>query len=43
LPLSPLSHPSAHITLFTMTTSTMTAFFIRGYNTSSPFLASMSE
>jgi hypothetical protein len=28
LPLSPLSHPSAHITLFTMTTLTITVFFV---------------
>ncbi len=28
LPLSPLSHPSAHITLFAMTTSTITVFFV---------------
>jgi hypothetical protein len=29
LPLSPFTHPSAYITLFTMTTSTITGFFVR--------------
>ncbi len=32
LPLSPLSHPSVHITLFTMPTSTVTVFYVWDIN-----------
>jgi hypothetical protein len=33
-PAHPFSHPSAHITLFTRTTSTITVFFVRDKNIS---------